>query len=94
MKRAANVLLGDDGMPYLIDWGAAICESEFRFYPLSLIYRRFLLDDLLAVIKHKLRNQPHRVSAADRARYEYRSLAERAIRAIRDRLRRMGQKVA
>ncbi|MBW1787150.1 MAG: hypothetical protein JRK53_11120 [Deltaproteobacteria bacterium] len=94
LKRAANVLLGDDGLPCLIDWGASISKTEFRFYPLNLIYRRFLLDDRLAVIKLKLRHLPHKVSPADRARYENRSLAERSIRAIRDRLRKLGQRVA
>src|SRR4030042_256952 len=43
LKRAANVLVGDDGSPYIIDWSAAILEREFKFFPARLISRRFML---------------------------------------------------
>jgi tRNA A-37 threonylcarbamoyl transferase component Bud32 len=94
LKRAANIHLGRDGMPYLLDWGAAISERELRFFPLNLVYRRFLVDDCLAITKLKLRHIPEQVSPAERVRYERRSLAERAVRALRNRLRRLGQRIA
>jgi len=94
LKRAPNTLLGDDGHPYIVDWAASICETEFRFPLLNLIYRRFLLDDQMAVIKLKLRHTPEAVTCEELARYHHRSSAERFIRGIRDRLREILQKAA
>jgi len=93
LKKEANVLLGEDGRPYIIDWGAAIFEREFRFHPLDRIFQRFLKDDLMAVTKLKLAHIPETVSRAEKARYDYRSPAECFIRAARDRLRRLLQKL-
>jgi predicted Ser/Thr protein kinase len=94
MKRAPNTLLGDDGRPYIVDWAASISEEEFRFPLLRLIYRRFVLDDQMAVIKLKLRHTPETVTPEEMARYAYRSSGEKFIRGIRDRFREMLQKAA
>jgi len=94
LKRAPNTLLGDNGLPYIIDWAASISKDEFRIPPLSLIYRRFKLDDHMAITKLKLRHSPETVSPEEAARYNYRSWGERLIRAIRDRLREVLQKAA
>jgi hypothetical protein len=94
LKRAPNTLLGNDGHPYVVDWAASISEAEFTFPLLRLIYRRFLLDDQLAVIKLKLRHTPETVTPEERARYTYRSSGEKIIRHIRDKLRDMLQKAA
>lgn len=94
LKRAANVLIGKDGNPYLIDWSAAILEREFRFFPASMIYERFLLDDRHAVIKFQLRHCPEAVSDKDLARYQHRSALERAVRKLRDGARHFLQKAA
>jgi RIO-like serine/threonine protein kinase len=93
LKREANILLGVDGRPHIIDWGAAILEREFRFYPLNLIFRRFLKDDLMAVVKLKLVHIPEAVSGMEKAGYYHRGPAESFVRRIRDRLRRLLQKV-
>ena len=94
LKRAPNTLLGRNGSPHIIDWGASISEREFRFFPINLIYRRFLLDDYMAITKLKLRHCPDKISARELARYRYRSGAERLIRFVRDRLRKLLQKIA
>ena len=94
LKRAANVLVGDDGRPYIIDWSAAILEKEFKFFPARLIYKRFLLDDRHAVIKFQLRHCPEAIHPEDLRRYQDRSAVERAVRKLRDRARRFLQKVA
>jgi len=93
LKRAPNTLLGDDGLPYVIDWGASISKGEFRISPLDLIYRRFLLDDHMAIIKLKLRHTPEAVTSEERERYDHRSGGEKLIRAIRDRLREFLQRI-
>jgi serine/threonine protein kinase len=94
LKRAPNTLLGVDGHPHIVDWAASISEAEFRFPLLRLIYRRFVLDDQMAVIKLKLRHTPETVTPEEMARYAYRSSGEKFIRGIRDRFREMLQKAA
>ena len=94
LKRASNTIVGPEEAPYLIDWGASISRSEFRVFPLDLIYRRFLRDDHMSIIKLKLRHRPGAVSAREKEQYHYRGPAERAVRAVRDRLRAMLQKIA
>ena len=94
LKRAPNTLLGRDGLPYVVDWGSSISKKEFRFFPLNLVYRRFLLDDYNAIIKLKLRHCPEAVTPEEMARYNRRSSLERFIRIIRDRLRELMQEVA
>jgi serine/threonine protein kinase len=94
LKRAANILVGADGRPTVLDWSAAILEREFRFFPLTRIYRRFLIDDLNAVTKYRLRHCPENVSSEAKDRYLGRSRSEKMIRALRDRLRELLQRVA
>jgi serine/threonine protein kinase len=94
LKRAANVLVGNDGQPYLIDWSAALAERELRFFPARLIYKRFLLDDCHGVIKLQLRHCPEAIDPEALRQYRNRGKAERAIRKLRDAARDFLQKVA
>jgi serine/threonine protein kinase len=94
LKRAPNTLLGNDGLPYIIDWGASISAKEFSLFPMNLIYRRFLLDDYMAIIKIKLRHTPEAVTPKEREFYKYRSGPEKMLRGIRNRLRSILQKIA
>jgi RIO-like serine/threonine protein kinase len=94
LKRAPNTLLGHDGRPYLVDWSASISKREFRFFPLKLIYQRFLQDDLNAITKLKLRHCPQSVSPEEARRYFHRSKTEEMIRFVRDKLRNWLQRIA
>ncbi|MCP4681762.1 MAG: hypothetical protein GY864_05495 [Desulfobacterales bacterium] len=94
LKRAPNTILGHDGLPYIIDLGASISETEFRSPPLNLLYKRFLLDDYMAITKLKLRHIPGAISKEEIERYNYQSNAERFIRFIRDWARNFFQKIA
>lgn len=94
LKRAPNIILGDDGTPYVVDWAASISKREFQFFSLDFIYRRFLADDFTAIIKLKLRHDPESVTPEEKARYYSRSRAELVIRSIRDRLRALLQRIA
>ncbi len=94
LKRKTNVILGDDNLPYIIDWGASIFSNEFRLPLMNLIYRRFIADDYMAVTKIKLHYVPNQVSEKERLRYFRRSPVETAIRRIRDMLRNALQKIA
>jgi RIO-like serine/threonine protein kinase len=94
LKRAPNILLGHDERPYIVDWSASISEREFRFFPLNLIYQRFLQDDLNAITKMKLRHCPESISPDEARRYFHRSRSEEMIRSVRDKLRKLLQKIA
>ncbi len=93
LKKAPNILVAPGDEPYLVDWGASISEREFRPLPLSWIYKRFVADDFMAVIKMKLRFAPELVTAQERSSYQRRSLPEKAIRKIRDKARELLQRL-
>ena len=94
LKRASNVLIGEDLQPYIVDWAAAISCHEFRFFPLNRIYRRFLADDFNALIKLRLRHCPDGVSPTEKERFAYRSRAEKFVRWLRDSARSLLQRIA
>lgn len=94
LKRAPNTILGTDGRPYVVDWAASISRRELWFPPFNLVFRRFMVDDEMAIVKLALRHCPDRVSEEKKARYHYRSWGEKCIRVIRDRLREVLQKAA
>ncbi|RLB85934.1 MAG: hypothetical protein DRH24_00385 [Deltaproteobacteria bacterium] len=93
LKNGANVLVGDDGRPYIVDWSASISQKEFRFFPLNRIYLRFVLDDYFAIIKLKMRYAPETLTLEERRQYAQRSHMEKGIRAVRDRLRKVFKKI-
>jgi RIO-like serine/threonine protein kinase len=94
LKREPNIIMGDDGKPYIVDWSASISKSEFGIFPLSLIFKRFVRDDLNAVVKIKLKYNPELVTTEEKARYMDRGSFERVIRDLRDRSRRLLKKIA
>ena len=93
LKNGANVLVGRDGRPYIVDWSASISEKEFRFFPLNRIYLRFLLDDYFAIIKLKMRYTPETLTLEEKIEYAQRSHMERGVRVIRDKLRDVLKKI-
>ena len=93
LKNGANVLVGYDGRPYIVDWSASISQKEFSFFPLNRIYLRFVLDDYFAIIKLKMRYVPETLTLEERRQYAQRSHMERGIRGIRDRLRKILKKI-
>jgi len=84
LKRAPNIMLGSDGNPYIVDWASAITKRAFSFFPLNLIYERFIIDDLNAITKIRLKYQPEKVSQEKKDLYTKRSRAELLIRSIKD----------
>jgi serine/threonine protein kinase len=93
LKNGANVLVGRDGQPYIVDWSASISEKECRFFPLNRIYLRFVLDDHFAIIKLKMRYAPETLTLEEKTQYAHRSHVERGIRVIRDSLRKILMKI-
>ena len=77
-----------------MDWSASISKREFRFFPFTLVYERFIVDDLQGVLKIQLRHRPESVSAEEKRRYYHRSKGEKLVRAVRDRVRSFLQMIA
>jgi predicted Ser/Thr protein kinase len=73
LKRAPNIIIGNDGNPYIIDWAASISRSEFSFFPLNLIYKRFIKDHLNAITKINLKWRPESVTPDEKRVYTDRS---------------------
>jgi RIO-like serine/threonine protein kinase len=94
LKRAPNIILGDDRKPYIVDWAASISKKEFRFFPLSLIYQRFIRDDMNAIIKLRLKYLPESVRPEEKNLYIHRSRAEKAIRTIKNKTMGLLKKIA
>jgi RIO-like serine/threonine protein kinase len=94
LKRAPNILLGHDGKPYIVDWSASIAKRAFNFYPLNLIYQRFIQDDLNAIVKAKIKYCPDSISPEEKRQYTRRSKTENLIRAIRNKARHILQRIA
>ena len=94
LKRAPNIILGEDGKPYIVDWAGSISRQEFRFFPLNRIYEKFIQDDLNALIKIRLKHCPERVSPEEKNRYILRSKTEKIIRALKDWVKDNLKKVA
>jgi RIO-like serine/threonine protein kinase len=84
LKRAPNIIIGNDGNPYIIDWAASISKSELGFFPLNIIYKKFIRDDLNAITKIKLKWRPEKVSPEEKLLYAYQSRSEKIIRTIRN----------
>ena len=93
LKNGANVLVGRDGRPYIVDWSASISEKECRFFPMNRIYLRFVLDDYFAIIKLKMRYAPETLTLTEEREYAQRSHMERGVRVVRDRLRKTLKKI-
>ena len=93
LKRTPNIIVGDDGRPYIVDWAASISRSEFRFFPLSLIFKRFVRDDMDAILKLKLKYSPELVSQEEKDTYMNRGNIEKIIRIIRDNTRKLLKKI-
>ena len=93
LKRSPNIIVGNDGRPYIVDWSASISKKGFHIFPLNYVYQRFVRDDLNAIIKLRLKYCPEKVSVEDKRKYYHRSRFEKIIRAIRDKARELLKRV-
>jgi len=83
IKNRGNIVVGEDGQPYIVDFASAFAR-EGRWFPFRrLLFERFRVDDLRAVAKAKI--LVARVGTDEEARFAFhRGAAERVVRAVRD----------
>jgi hypothetical protein len=66
LRNIKNILLGDDGEPYLIDFSTAFQRGGRWNILKNSIYRIFFQDDLLGIAKLKRERAPHLLTDAER----------------------------
>jgi hypothetical protein len=74
LNKRENVLLGDDGRPYLIDFQIALHLPPTgwrRLRPVQWFLRRFQHGDRYHFLKHKRRLRPDLLTAQERAEVEH-----------------------
>jgi len=94
IKKSANIIFGNDNLPYIIDWGASINIRECSCFPLSCFFNLFVIDDYKAITKLKLRLDPESVGFEEKKWYFKHYFMENHIRTIRDGLRALLKKIA
>lgn len=69
LRNMNNVLISERGDPYVIDFAAAVRRGASWNVPLNAVFRLFVQDDRLGVIKLKRRLAPYLVTSEESARY-------------------------
>lgn len=82
MKRKDNVLVTPGGMPYLIDFGSAVLQSNGAGVLRMWIFRQACQIDLNAWVKHKYLARYDEIGEED-VRYYNPTLVERVARPVR-----------
>ncbi|MBU0618416.1 MAG: hypothetical protein KKI02_11925, partial [Planctomycetes bacterium] len=102
LNKRQNVLIGDDGRPYLIDFQISVYLPPVgwrRLWPVRWLLRRFQQADRYHCLKHKRRLRPDLLSEAERAEVErlsiwirlHRRLARPLTNLRRRALKRLGR---
>lgn len=99
LNKRQNILLGDDGRPYLIDFQISLHRPAGRRWPPRWLLARFQQGDAYHVLKHKRRLRPDQLTADERQVVErlsfwirlHRSIARPLTELRRRILRRLGR---
>ena len=84
LRNIKNILLGDDGRPYLVDFCTAFSQGGRWNIVRRGLFRIFAQDDLLGIAKLKRERAPHLFSDADRQALARGLFLERPARWLRD----------
>lgn len=80
-NKPQNILLGDDGEPWLIDFQISFDPREIGLNPLSrALLRRMQREDVYHLLKHKRRLRPDQLTEEERGIVEHQSWAIRLHR--------------
>jgi hypothetical protein len=85
LNKRQNILMGDDGQPYLIDFQISLHLPPVgwrRLRPVQWLLARFQHEDWYHFLKHKRRLRPDLLSAAERVQVERLSVWIRMHRAV------------
>jgi len=82
LRAPSNILMDDEGMPYIVDFVARVCRGRIWNLPWNWLFREFVAADRSALVKLRVRFAPRLASAADRQSLTERGSIERIARAI------------
>lgn len=85
LNKRQNILMGDDGRPYLIDFQISLWLPRTGWrgtWPAQWLLRRFQHADWYHVLKHKRRLRPDQLTDAERAQVERLSIWIRLHRLV------------
>ena len=88
LRNIKNILLGDDGRPYLVDFCTAFEQGGRWNLVQRGLFHLFAQDDLLGIAKLKRERAPHLFSDADRQALAKGLFLERPVRWLRNGARR------
>ena len=87
LRAPSNMLVDEDGQPYIVDFGARVCRGGAWNLPWNWLFRQFVGADESALAKLRVRFAPQLATARDRALLEERGPVERIARGIGERTR-------
>ncbi|HET8759685.1 MAG TPA: hypothetical protein VFN94_01360, partial [Nitrospiria bacterium] len=70
LRNMNNVLVSDRGDPYVIDFAAAFRRGAWWNVPVNALFRLFVQDDCMGVIKLKRRLAPSLLTHEESERYD------------------------
>ncbi len=82
LKRKANLLVADDGQPYVLDLGTVVFRKSAWHVCNNWLYRQHCRADINAVLKHKYHGQYEQIRGPDRDKL-HRTAAEGLWRKLR-----------
>jgi len=93
LRSRGNVMVGDDGRPYVIDFGACVFLGRGLNPLFRWLFSQFVLADRNAVLRIKRRVSPELLSDAERAELAIPLPYERPARAFGEAVRRLTRKL-
>jgi predicted Ser/Thr protein kinase len=84
LRNMNNVLISDRGDPYVIDFAAAVRRGARWNVVLNTVFRLFVQDDRLGVIKLKRRLAPYLVTSEESKRYRKGVFMQSQVIAVRN----------
>jgi hypothetical protein len=83
-NKPENILLGDNGRPWIIDFQISYDRNRFLFgrWPAGIILNMFTRHDIYHVLKHKKRLRPDLLTKAERQIVEHQSWVIRLHRVL------------
>ena len=87
LRAPSNMLVSDDGVPYIVDFVARVCRGRAWNLPWNWVFAQFVGADESALAKLRVRFAPSLATGADRALLAEQGLVERVARAIGERTR-------
>ncbi len=93
LRSRGNVMLGDDGKPYVIDFGACVFRGRGLNPFIKWLFSQFVLADCNAVLRIKKRMSPQLLSESERIELDTPLPFERPARVFGETVRKITRKL-